>query len=64
MADLHGSLRITGLFSFRAELADLGGEVKTGKRRAANTSNTIRLVSTAAARREHDHEGLVALLRY
>jgi hypothetical protein len=65
--DIHliaSSLRIPGLFKFRAELADLGGDAKAGKRRAANIYSTISLVSIAVARRAGDHEGLMALLRH
>ena len=62
-AAMHGSSRITGLFKFRAGLADLGGDLKAGKRRAANIFSAISLVSIAVARRANDYEGLVALLR-
>jgi hypothetical protein len=61
---MHGSLHITGLFKFRAEVADLGGDVKAGKGRAVNISSTIGLVSITAARRASDHEGLMALSRH
>jgi hypothetical protein len=54
----------TGLFKLRAELADLGGDAKAGKRRAVNIFSAIGLVSTAIARRADDREGLVALLRH
>jgi hypothetical protein len=61
---MHGSSRITGLFKFRAELADPGGDLKAGKRRAANIFSAISLVSIAVARQANDHEGLMALLRH
>jgi hypothetical protein len=62
-ADLHGGLRITGLLKFRAELADLPGDVKAEKRCTANIFSAIGLASIAVARRANDHEGLAALLR-